>query len=235
VGITPSLDRPWVIGMEPPIGFVTLHDAVDGVGHTVFGAHWQYAVPRSGEADKETDAHERVITLVAEGCEAGAIEATYRKWDGGVDALDHSVWRLPHWRSFFARGTIDLDLPLLDASDRPNPSGHTARCTREIFVRRASLERFILELSSDRLPAHNLADASPPGRGGMATRPPSRGPKAGVFLRVVEEMRRDLRNQSTTAARLTSEPEKALAAQYSASRDTVRKARNIVLSKLVET
>jgi hypothetical protein len=56
------------------------------------------------------------------------------------------VWRLPHWRSFFIRGMIDIDLPLLDARGRPDPSGFTARCAREIFVRRDSLDRFIKTL-----------------------------------------------------------------------------------------
>jgi hypothetical protein len=205
-----------VIGMIPPIGFVTLYAAVDAVGRTMFGARWQYAVPLSREVDNELDAHERVITLVAEGCEAGAIAAAYQSI-AGADDLDRAVWRLPHWRGFFTRGMIDLDLPLLDARGRPDPSGHTARCPREIFVRRDSLERFILNVAPD------VASSCD----GIAPKRPSRGPKADVTTRVVNEMRRELATEG--AERLKSQTEKVIADRYGASRDTIRKARKVVL------
>jgi hypothetical protein len=91
-----------------------------------------------GDADVER--------AIAEGCEAGKIAAAYRTVMG-ADELDPIVWRLPHWRNFFLTGTIDLDLPLLDERGRPNANGFIApRCTREIFVRRDSLNRFVDEL-----------------------------------------------------------------------------------------
>lgn len=107
--------------LPPPPGFVALGEAVEMVGRKV-------------GADLD------VYLMIAEACESGKVAAAYRSDIGGADDLDCSVWQLPHWRSFFETGTIDLDLPLLDGRRRPNPSGFTARCTREIFVRRDSLD-----------------------------------------------------------------------------------------------
>jgi hypothetical protein len=133
--------------MEPPIGFITLYDAVDAVGGALFGASWQYAIPLNLEADKDCDAHERVITVIAEGCEAGEIDAGYPTVFGTVDDLDRSEWRKPHWRNYFITGTIDLELPLLDRG-RPVQDGRMApRCTREIFVRKDSLKQFMASLA----------------------------------------------------------------------------------------
>jgi hypothetical protein len=131
--------------MEVPIGFITLYEAVDTVGRALFGASWLYAIPLNPKADNH-DAHERITTVIAEGCEAGKISAAYRSIMG-ADELDRHVWQMPHWRNYFVTGTIDLELPLLVAIGRPDPSGHTARCTREIFVRRDSLDRFIKTLA----------------------------------------------------------------------------------------
>ena len=134
--------------METPIGFMTLYDAVDAVGHALLGASWQYAIPLNSEADKDGDAHERVITMIAEGCEAGKIDAGYPTVFGTVDDLDRSEWRKPHWRNYFITGTIDLELPLLDDRWRPVPDGRTVpRCPREIFVRRNSLKQFMDSLA----------------------------------------------------------------------------------------
>jgi hypothetical protein len=60
--------------------------------------------------------------------------------------------------------------------------------------------------------------------------PRKRGPKSGKLKHVKESMIRDLREGRQTAASLQDMPEKALAATYGCSRDTVRKARNDVLS-----
>lgn len=127
--------------METPIGFVTLYEAVDTVGRAVLGTNWHHPPRR--------DVHQRVITMIAEGCEAGEIAAGYRAWSCGVDDLDRSAWRMPHWRNYFAKGMIELDLPLVDERGRPNSHGHTSRCTCEIFVRRNSLERFIATLETE--------------------------------------------------------------------------------------
>jgi hypothetical protein len=137
-----------VITMDAPNGFITLYEAVDAVGRALFGVSWQYAIPPNLQADKDRDAHERVITVIAEGCEAGKIDAGYRKWNGASDNLDRSKWQLPHWRNYFATGTIDLELPLLDEKGNPVPDGRTAlRCTREIFVRKDSLKQFMATLA----------------------------------------------------------------------------------------
>jgi hypothetical protein len=156
--------------LPPPIGFITLYEAVDAVGRVLFGASWQYAIPLHHEADNDCDPHERVITMIAEGCEAGAIEAGYRRsWDCGVDALDRNVWHMPHWRNYFATGTIDLiDLPLVDQKGRPDPDGGTVpRCTREIFLRKDSLGEFIKALAPPVVPP---SPSDPARRGG---RPPA--------------------------------------------------------------
>lgn len=99
---------------------------------------------RSGCRKRERP-HERVITVIAEGCEGGRIAAAYRTITG-VHELDLGVWRSPSWRRYFERGEIDLDLPLLDENWRPHKSGFTARCPCEIFVRRDSLDRLIASI-----------------------------------------------------------------------------------------
>jgi hypothetical protein len=128
--------------MKAPIGFITLCEAVDAVGLAVLGTSWQYAIPFNLDADQDDGAHERVITMIAEGCESGHIAVAYRTITG-ADQLDPAVWRSPSWRNYFDTGTIEVVLPLLDDEGRPNKSGYTARCPREIFVRRNSLDRFI--------------------------------------------------------------------------------------------
>lgn len=226
MGAAPARDRR-VISMEPPIGFIILEKAVNLVGHHMIGsawrplccAEWRRYLIFNPDADADRDVHQRVMTVIAEGCEAGEIAAGYRNSNGAADDLDRSAWRMPHWRNYFASGMIDLVLPLLDERGRPNSHGHTARGTCEIFVRRDSLERFIL----------NIVPDVPSGCDGIAPTRPSRGPKAGISIRVEEEMRRDLAAGSTTAEALRSEPEKTLQVRYRASRDTVRKVRNIVL------
>jgi hypothetical protein len=131
--------------MEAPIGFVPLRGAVDAVGRKLLGDKWHPINQVDSEviACKLDPQIEGVIKLIAEKCEAGEIAATYPIRRGGADALDCGVWRAPHWRNYFAEGTIDLELPLLDANDRPSSEGFTVKCTREIFVRRQDLDRLL--------------------------------------------------------------------------------------------
>jgi len=75
----------------------------------------------------------------------GKITAVYRSVTGGADDLDCGVWRLPCWRDYFATGTIDLQLPLLDDRGRPDKD-ITTRCTREIFLKRQDVQRFVKKL-----------------------------------------------------------------------------------------
>lgn len=146
--------------MEPPLGFVTLRDAADIVGREMYERRKSSWLPLGWADDKiDYDAHvrdwrafavalqldpeiDRVIKVIAEACEAGEIAAAYRSITG-AERLDPGVWRSPAWRGYFATGTIDLDLPLVDAQGRPNIDGYTARCTREIFVRRQDLDRMV--------------------------------------------------------------------------------------------
>lgn len=133
--------------METPIGFVPLRDAADIVGRKLRGDKWRPIAEANGETiisklDPEIDL---VIRTIAERCEAGDISTAYRSING-AESLDREVWQRPHWRSYFARGAIDLDLPLLDGDLRPNPNGYMARCTREIFVRRDELDRCMATL-----------------------------------------------------------------------------------------
>jgi hypothetical protein len=143
--------------MEPPIGFITLRDAADAVGRRLHGNKWcPIAQTRSDtiicKLDPEID---RVIKTLAEQCETGGISAAYRSITG-ADGLDQAVWQMPHWRNYFATGTIDLDLPLLDNNLRPNPNGYTARCTREVFIRRADLDRWVATLPAPPLAHRGL-------------------------------------------------------------------------------
>ena len=149
--------------MEPPIGFIRLRDAVYAVGDKVFEPGWcASAWPRTGDLPAPIvfgPKTERVIRMVAERCEAAEIAAVYRSITG-VDDLDRSVWRQPHWRRYFADGVIELDLPLVDGNLRPNnPNGHTARCAREIYLRRDDLDRLVATLSKPRSPAPKVSKA----------------------------------------------------------------------------
>jgi hypothetical protein len=152
----------------------------------------------------------------------GKLAAAYRKWDGGAEKLDPDLWQRPHWRSYFESGTISLELPLIDARGAPIADGRTApNCEREIFIEESSLAHFLCEFQA----AMVLPPSAPSSR-------PKRGPKAGVRQRVADAMRADLLSGRKTAVQLR-QPEKTLAAEYGASRDTIRKARYEVLA--VET
>lgn len=113
-------------------------------------------------------------------------------------------------------------------ADRLAPSGLPVRIPRHIQIDR------LLIYGPDVIAALNL-EGRPSEEAPPASSRPSRGPKAHTLVRVVEEMRRDLSSGKVTAKRLSDESEKALASQYGASRDTIRKARNAVQSKPVET
>jgi hypothetical protein len=137
---------------KPPPGYVVLEDVVDLIGGVVAGSTWQ-RLPDKTKPEERFNAVwsdpdvDRVITTIAEACENGRVEAAYETILG-ADRLDQEVWRMPHWRNFFASGTIDLDLPLLDDKLVPVSDGRTARCTRQIFIRRDSLERFMAPLTA---------------------------------------------------------------------------------------
>ena len=65
---------------------------------------------------------------------------------------------------------------------------------------------------------------------------PQRGPKAGKSKRVRQEMQQDLDSGKLSPDQLAHMTEKQLAVRYGGvARDTVRKARNAILSKRVET
>jgi hypothetical protein len=128
---------------------VTLQQATDIVGRRMIGPAWHpIADPGEYAAHVDDAAVERVITAIAERCEAGEISAAYRTIMG-ADELDRAVWRRPSWRNYFATGEVVLELPLLDQQGRPNTNGFTAKCSREIFVRRSDVEAFAAGLSKD--------------------------------------------------------------------------------------
>ena len=102
----------------------------------------------------------RVIKAIAEQCESGGVSCAYRSVTGGAEDLRREVWRMPHWRSYFANGTIDLDLPVLDDKLRPVLDGRSVRCTREIFVRRGDLQHFLASLTSSHDAKHRYAGDS---------------------------------------------------------------------------
>jgi len=101
---------------------------------------------------------ERVITMINQACEAGQIAAFYRSDIGGAKKLDRGVWRLPHWRSYFAAGTIHRNLARLD---KKGPTGLTMRDEREIFLRRRDLDRFIETLSEPMAPSEAMTPSEP--------------------------------------------------------------------------
>ena len=145
--------------MDPPNGFVRLSKAVE-----------KFASSNPGLSREQAE------KAIAEACECGQLAAAYRSITG-ADDLDPKVWQSIGWRNYFATGTIDLDLPLLDEKLRPNKQGFTARCTREIFIRQDSLVQFMASLAP-----------APVDRSETSESRPSRGPKAGVSARVTDEI-----------------------------------------------
>ena len=130
--------------LPAPIGFIPLQEAVGIVGQKM-----------GGDADIER--------TIAEACEAGEIRAAYRSWTTVADELDRRVWQMTHWRNYFATGTIDLyGLPLLDDNGHPVPDGRTVPvCTREIFVRKDSLDRFVASIEPNSKPAASRGGRKP--------------------------------------------------------------------------
>jgi hypothetical protein len=169
--------------MKPPIGFVSLQDAAAMLGRRISKSNWHtlaeceaaLLVPLMivDPAAAELVAHEdpdidRVVTMLAERCEAGEIGAAYRSAAGGADDLGRSYWRLPHWRNYFISGMVDVDLPRIFTFAGGDTFTAYETCTREIFVRRSDVERFIATLK----PAdHEPAEAPAP-----VARPPKHAP-----------------------------------------------------------
>jgi hypothetical protein len=148
--------------MKPPIGFLHLQDAAAMLGQKTSKSNWHTLAECEvallirlmivDPAAAELVAHEDpdidgVLTMLAECCESGEIAAAYRSDSGGTDDLDCSFWRLPHWRNYFISGTIDLELPRYTeyCPGIVDFKGYE-RCTREIFLRRKDVERFIATL-----------------------------------------------------------------------------------------
>jgi hypothetical protein len=159
--------------MEPPLGFVHLRDAVDLVGRKVYGPDWQplseferdnpeiivtrlFVFVETKPNPKLPDPKiEHVITLIAEKCEAGGIEAAYRHISG-VGTLDSGEWRVG-WRNYFATGEIILELPLVNNEHRPSKTGGTSRWPHAIFLKREHVNQLIEALS----PQKSRAGAPP--------------------------------------------------------------------------
>jgi hypothetical protein len=124
--------------LPTPFGYVTLLEAIETVGQKI--------------AERED-----VVRRIAEACESGSIKAAYRSDTGGIDDLDSRVWQMPQ-RRMFEIGMIELDLPLHDASG-PHPQGFTAKCKRDIFLRRDNLEHFVASLATPMAKAKTHAGA----------------------------------------------------------------------------
>jgi hypothetical protein len=156
--------------MKPPIGFIPLREAADLVGLCVEGSDWR----RLDEVDADNVAYDDsnvmgyyvdprvdgVIEKLAKACERGEIVAAYRSVTGAGDDLPRAKWHSPAWRTYFATGMIDLDLPLLGDGNRPTGTG-TARCAREVFLRRDDLDRFIAKLHAEQAIPESKAKTSP--------------------------------------------------------------------------
>jgi hypothetical protein len=137
---------------EPPIGYVRLRDAADTLGQKLKGSRWRpieriegpYNVLSPRELNPDLD---EIVTVIAEQCIAGEIAAIYRTVTGGIESLAPDIWHQPHRRNYFVTGTIELVLPLVDVDGRPNADGHTAKCEREIFLKRDDLDHLVATLS----------------------------------------------------------------------------------------
>jgi hypothetical protein len=138
--------------------------------------------------NRADQAIEHVISLLAERCAAGDIAAWHRSIVG-VDTLDCNKWCSSNWRSYFIDGEIELDLPLLGDGLHPVVDGRTARCRREIFVRRRDLDGVQGRTPNGELVADNFDSDTHTHLEKMATdaHPPKRpGPQPGTVDRYGE-------------------------------------------------
>jgi hypothetical protein len=118
------------------------------------------------------------------------------------------------------------------------------RRNAEFYARRCKIERLPSSLLTEVIHQLRLLDdewkiaCQHRGARGKVLKVPTptrkRGPKAKKFEATKTAMRNDVRQGKYTKLELQSKREKELAAIYHASRDTVRKARNALLSELVD-
>jgi hypothetical protein len=130
-----------------PFGFVHLYEAVHAVGLILRGTEWvsvRCQDELKHQVDTNLSAIEDTIKVIAEACEGGNLASAFENHYRGADALDRDKWRVSYWQglSYFAKGEIVLDLPLLDAQPII-----TVRCPRKIFIRKDSLSRFVNSLA----------------------------------------------------------------------------------------
>jgi hypothetical protein len=116
----------------------------------------------------------------------------------------------------------DPALRLLGDPRPPMPLRAPASAAVPRPARRASQEWFAQAAFAGPVPASGKA---PQGK---------RGPKSAKRENTVAAIRHELADKTLTVADLPAMPEKELAHRYGVSRDTARKARNEVLSQLVE-
>jgi hypothetical protein len=134
-----------------PLGYIRLCEAVYAVGDKIFGPGVARAADWRPTGDLFNPEIECVITKIAEQCAAGKIVAVYRTSTGGLENLALDIWHQPHWRHYFVNMTIDVDLPLVDENLRP-VGDQPVRCTREIYLRRRDVDRFIETLPRAKRP-----------------------------------------------------------------------------------
>jgi hypothetical protein len=129
-----------------PIGYVSLLEAADRVGRTMYGDGWR-TPPETQQRQMEADVEfELVITKVATACEVGEINSACRGPDGKmVDTLPD--WHAKDWRIYFRQGVV---------------FGPTDGSTCWIFVRQGHLDHFISGLKKPPASAVNGALGRPP-------------------------------------------------------------------------
>jgi hypothetical protein len=159
---------------------------------------------------------------------------------GDFEEQGRSKVRYLHFRTAMARMTRERLNNALDTLSLADVrSEYLARC----WIPRRMFDRWLAKHELPQSPAR-FEPQSPaentrlhPDQSLRLTRPPSmrrRGREPRKLKQVVEAMRRDIQAGQMTVARLEAAREKELASTYEVSRDTVRKARNIVLSRNVE-
>jgi hypothetical protein len=120
------------------------------------------------------------------------------------------------------------------------------RRNAQFYARRCKIERLPSSLLTEvihqlrslddewKIACEHRAASAPGKRLKVPTPTRKRGPKAKKFEAIKTSMRNDLRQGKRTKLELQTMREKELAAIYHASRDTVRRARNALLSELVD-
>jgi hypothetical protein len=190
-----------------------------------------------GHAEPEREAKPRLEKL-PKATSSAAILACHRFWRAASDcdqaikmAYDPTIDR-KHWASvreqwLVWRHNAKRRAELCKTEGLPEP------LLTEVFQRLHSVDH-LWKIACDYRDDHKGSDTTNKHALKTPAQGRNHGPKPEVSKRVEDAMTKDLQQGKITLADLSEAPEEALATQYDAYRDTVRKVRNKILSRSVD-